>query len=61
MNKLPGLGLVERARALFPLISREADEIERTRRLTQECAMLRAEIELLQRGRAPTTADRAGQ
>jgi len=33
----------------------------RTRRLTQECAMLRAEIELLQRGRAPTTADRAGQ
>src|SRR6266404_4298472 len=34
MNKLPGLGLVERARALFPLISREADEIERTRRLT---------------------------
>ena len=33
----------------------------RTRRLTQECAMLRAEIELLQRGRAPITADRAGQ
>ena len=33
----------------------------RTRRLTQECAMLRAEIELLQRRRAPTTADRAGQ
>jgi indole-3-acetate monooxygenase len=35
MNKLPGFGLVERARALAPLISREADEIERTRRLTQ--------------------------
>ena len=35
MNKLPGFGLVERARALAPLITREADEIERTRRLTQ--------------------------
>jgi alkylation response protein AidB-like acyl-CoA dehydrogenase len=35
MNKLPGLGLVERARALYPLIAREADEIERTRRLTE--------------------------
>ena len=35
MNKLPGFGLVERARALAPLIAREADEIERTRRLTQ--------------------------
>jgi len=34
MNKLSDLGLVERARALFPLISRDADEIERTRRLT---------------------------
>src|SRR5882724_6927751 len=34
MNKLSGLGLVERARALIPLISRDADEIERTRRLT---------------------------
>src|SRR6202041_1425712 len=34
MNKLPGFGLVERARALAPLISQEADEIERTRRLT---------------------------
>jgi indole-3-acetate monooxygenase len=34
MNKLPGLDLVERARALAPLIAREADEIERTRRLT---------------------------
>src|SRR6202047_1730274 len=35
MNKLPGFGLIERARALQPLITREADEIERTRRLTQ--------------------------
>ena len=34
MNKLPGFGLVERARVLGPLIAREADEIERTRRLT---------------------------
>src|SRR5712672_1148915 len=35
MNKLPGFDLVERARALQPLIAREADEIERTRRLTE--------------------------
>src|ERR1700682_2841282 len=35
MNKLPGFGLIERARALAPLIAREADEIERTRRLTK--------------------------
>jgi alkylation response protein AidB-like acyl-CoA dehydrogenase len=34
MSELPGFGLVERARALAPLIAREADEIERTRRLT---------------------------
>jgi len=34
MNKLPGFDLVERARALQPLIAREANEIERTRRLT---------------------------
>jgi alkylation response protein AidB-like acyl-CoA dehydrogenase len=34
MNKHPSLDLVERARALAPLIAREADEIERTRRLT---------------------------
>src|ERR1700731_4013421 len=34
MNRLPGFGLVERARALAPLLAREADEIERTRRLT---------------------------
>jgi len=35
MNKPAAMGLVERARALAPLIAREADEIERTRRLTQ--------------------------
>jgi alkylation response protein AidB-like acyl-CoA dehydrogenase len=34
MNKPADLGLVERARTLQPLIAREADEIERTRRLT---------------------------
>jgi alkylation response protein AidB-like acyl-CoA dehydrogenase len=34
MNRHPGFDLVERARALAPLIAREADEIERTRRLT---------------------------
>lgn len=34
MNKPTGLDLVERARALQPLIARDADEIERTRRLT---------------------------
>jgi alkylation response protein AidB-like acyl-CoA dehydrogenase len=34
MNKIPGFGLIERARALAPLILSEADEIERTRRLT---------------------------
>ena len=34
MNRHPGLDLVERARALAPLIVRDADEIERTRRLT---------------------------
>jgi alkylation response protein AidB-like acyl-CoA dehydrogenase len=35
MNRLPSLDLVERARSLAALIAREADEIERTRRLTQ--------------------------
>ena len=35
MNKLPGFGLIERARALAPLIAREAGDIERTRRLTE--------------------------
>jgi indole-3-acetate monooxygenase len=34
MNRPPGFDLIERARALAPLIVREADEIERTRRLT---------------------------
>jgi alkylation response protein AidB-like acyl-CoA dehydrogenase len=34
MNKPPGFGLVERAQALAPLIAGEADEIERSRRLT---------------------------
>src|SRR5471032_1164290 len=34
MNKLPDVGLIERARSLAPLIARESDEIERTRRLT---------------------------
>ncbi|MGH6715825.1 MAG: acyl-CoA dehydrogenase family protein, partial [Bradyrhizobium sp.] len=34
MNRPPAFGLVGRARALSPLIAREADEIERTRRLT---------------------------
>src|ERR1700704_2112667 len=34
MNATPELGLVERARAIAPLIAREADEIERMRRLT---------------------------
>ncbi len=35
MSILPGFGLAERAHALAPLIAREADEIERTRRLTE--------------------------
>jgi alkylation response protein AidB-like acyl-CoA dehydrogenase len=35
MNKLSGFGLVERARTLAPLIAGEADEIERTRSLTE--------------------------
>jgi indole-3-acetate monooxygenase len=34
MNKHPGIDLVERARSLQPLITRDSDEIERTRRLT---------------------------
>ncbi|MFB6460947.1 acyl-CoA dehydrogenase family protein [Bradyrhizobium tunisiense] len=34
MSELAGSGLVARARAVAPLIAREADEIERTRRLT---------------------------
>src|SRR4051794_29444034 len=35
MSRLPGLSLIERAQALQPLITREADEIEQTRRLTE--------------------------
>ncbi|HKO72813.1 MAG TPA: acyl-CoA dehydrogenase family protein [Bradyrhizobium sp.] len=35
MNKVPGFGLIERARTLAPLIAREADEIERRRTLTE--------------------------
>jgi alkylation response protein AidB-like acyl-CoA dehydrogenase len=35
MNKPSALGLVERARALAPLIAQEADAIERGRRLTE--------------------------
>ena len=35
MNKVPDFDLVERARALQPLIAREANEIERTKRLTE--------------------------
>src|SRR3981081_3533132 len=35
MSQRPGFELIERARALHPLITREADEIERTRRLTE--------------------------
>src|ERR1700739_3208606 len=34
MNKPAAFGLVERARELAPLLTKEADEIERTRRLT---------------------------
>ncbi|WP_314957925.1 acyl-CoA dehydrogenase family protein [Bradyrhizobium cosmicum] len=34
MNATPGVGLVERALAIAPLIAAESDEIERTRRLT---------------------------
>jgi alkylation response protein AidB-like acyl-CoA dehydrogenase len=46
MSKLPGFGLVERARALQPLISGEADEIERTRRLTPKLVAALIENEL---------------
>jgi indole-3-acetate monooxygenase len=35
MNKATAIDLVERARALAPLIRQEADEIEQTRRLTE--------------------------
>ena len=46
MNKLAGLGLAERARALQPLIISEADEIERTRRLTPKVTTALIENEL---------------
>lgn len=36
MNATPGFGLVERARAIAPLIAGEANQIERTRRLTPD-------------------------
>lgn len=36
MNATSGFGLVERARAIAPLIAGEANEIERTRRLTPD-------------------------
>jgi len=46
MNRHPGFDLVERARALAPLIAREADEIERTRRLTPAVTAALIENEL---------------
>jgi alkylation response protein AidB-like acyl-CoA dehydrogenase len=46
MNKPPGLGLVGRARALQPLITSDADEIERTRRLTPKVTSALIENEL---------------
>jgi alkylation response protein AidB-like acyl-CoA dehydrogenase len=46
MNKPSSLGLVDRARALQPLIASEADEIERTRRLTPAVTAALIENEL---------------
>ncbi|HWZ39708.1 MAG TPA: acyl-CoA dehydrogenase family protein [Bradyrhizobium sp.] len=46
MNKPHGVGLVERACALQPLITSEADEIERTRRLTPKVTAALIENEL---------------
>src|SRR6201995_4130870 len=46
MNKPSGLGLAERARALQPLIASEADQIERTRRLTPAVTQALIENEL---------------
>ena len=46
MSKLPGITLVERARALQPLIAGEADEIERSRRLTPKVTAALIENEL---------------
>ena len=58
MNKIPGFGLVERARALAPLIAQEADEIERTRRLTQPVVSALIENGLY-RGLLPQSVDGA--
>ncbi|WMT74422.1 acyl-CoA dehydrogenase family protein [Bradyrhizobium sp. Ash2021] len=46
MTKHLGFDLVERARALAPLIARDADEIERTRRLTPAVTQALIENEL---------------
>jgi alkylation response protein AidB-like acyl-CoA dehydrogenase len=46
MNKPTGLSVAERARALQPLISGEADEIEQTRRLTPKVTAALIENEL---------------
>jgi alkylation response protein AidB-like acyl-CoA dehydrogenase len=46
MSKLPGITLVERARALQPLIAGDADEIERSRRLTPNVTAALVENEL---------------
>jgi alkylation response protein AidB-like acyl-CoA dehydrogenase len=46
MSKLPVITLVERARALQPLIASEADEIERLRRLTPKVTAALIENEL---------------
>jgi len=46
MNKLSGVGVADRARALQPLIASEADEIERTRRLTPKVTAALIENEL---------------
>jgi alkylation response protein AidB-like acyl-CoA dehydrogenase len=46
MSKLPGITLVERARALQPLIADDADEIERSRRLTPKVTAALIENEL---------------
>jgi indole-3-acetate monooxygenase len=46
VTKHPNIDLVERARALAPLIARDADEIERTRRLTSAVTSALIENEL---------------
>ena len=52
MNRHPGLDLVERAKALAPLIVRDADEIERTRRLTPAVTQALIEKQALPRAAA---------